>query len=115
VARFERAFPDKLVMVSEFGAEGDARNPYNAPGGLGYQADLLRTHIGVYRADPQISGMLQWSLRDFEVTPTFKGGSAHILLPHLKISAGRNEKGLFTYRGKPKPSAAAVRRAYAGR
>lgn len=112
VDQFKRAFPDKLVMVTEFGAEADPRNAYDRPGGLGFQADLLRTHIGVYRSDPDLSGMLLWSLRDFEVTPTFQGGSAHVLLPGLKIAPGRNEKGLFTYRGKPKPSVAVVRRAY---
>jgi hypothetical protein len=113
--RFEKAFPDKLVMVTEFGAEGSARNPASRPGGYGYQANLLTTHLGVYQADPQVSGMLVWALRDFELTPTFRGGSIRALLPKVRITAGRNEKGLFTYRGKPKPAAAAVRRALAAR
>jgi hypothetical protein len=110
---FERSFPDKLLMVTEFGAEGDARAPAGTPGSDGFQAQLLATHIATYAADPQLAGMLLWTLRDFEVTPAFRGGSIRALLPSLVLTPGRNEKGLFTYRGAAKPAVATVRRLFA--
>ncbi|MDX6641329.1 MAG: beta-galactosidase, partial [Solirubrobacteraceae bacterium] len=112
VVRFERAFPDKLVMVTEFGAEADPRVGGNAPGGYAYQSALLAAHIADYEADPRLAGMLLWTLRDFEVTPSFRGGSIRRLLPGLVLPPGLNEKGLFTYRGAPKPAVGVVRDFY---
>jgi beta-galactosidase/beta-glucuronidase len=112
VARFERAFPDKLVMVTEFGAEADPRVGGSAPGGYTYQSALLVAHIAAYESDPQLAGMLLWTLRDFEVTPSFRGGSIHRLLPGLVLPPGLNEKGLFTYRGAAKPAVGVVRDLY---
>jgi hypothetical protein len=41
--------------------------------------------------------------------PTFGGGSIRHTLPGLRLVAGINQKGLFTYGGRPKPAVAAVR------
>jgi hypothetical protein len=106
-ARFGR----KVVAVTEFGAEANLDNPPAAPGGTGYQARLLATHIAAYRADPRLDGMLVWNLQDFALTPTFAGGSIRRLLPGLALRRGINQKGLFTYAGRPKPAVAAVARA----
>jgi hypothetical protein len=35
------------------------------------------------------------------------------LAPEMALVRGINQKGLFTYRGRPKPAAATVRRLYA--
>jgi len=112
VQSFERAFRDKLVIVSEFGAEANTMNPSASPGGYGFQARLLGDHIAVYRADPQLSGMLIWALRDFAVNPRFAAGSITKQLPGLRYTRGLNQKGLFTMRGTAKPSVAAVARLY---
>ena len=58
--------------------------------------------------------MIVWSLQDFALRPNFLGGSVRALLPDLRLRRGINGKGLFTYRGRPKPAAAVVRRLYAG-
>ena len=106
-------FPDRVIMVTEFGAEGSERNPEDAPGGLGFQADLLRTHIQTYASLDDLAGMLVWNLRDFGVAPSFNGGSISEVVDDISIVPGLNEKGLHTYTGRPKPAAAVVRDEYA--
>jgi hypothetical protein len=109
LARLQHVFAGKVLIISEFGAEGNERNPSLAPGGLGFQARLLRTHLGVYARNPSLAGALVWTLRDFGVTPTFAGGSIHKLVPGIRLVYGLNQKGLLTYGGRSKPAARAVR------
>ncbi|MCZ4494384.1 MAG: hypothetical protein JWP53_3315, partial [Conexibacter sp.] len=110
---FSKLFAGKVLIVSEFGAEANGGNPSVAPGGYAFQSWLLRRHIATYRALPQLSGMLVWNLRDFAVSPDFAGGSITKLVPGIHVERGLNTKGIFDYAGRPKPAAAAVRRAFA--
>jgi hypothetical protein len=113
LTRLRAAFPGKVLAVTEFGAEANTLNAAGAPGGLQFQADLLARHIRAYRAQPWLSGMLVWNLQDFALSPAFAGGSVRRQAPGLALVRGINQKGLFTYGGRPKPAAAAVRRLYA--
>ncbi len=113
VALFKRVFADKILVISEFGAEANTLNATDIPGGFAFQSSLLKLHIGIYKADPRVSGMLVWNLRDFAVTPAFYGGSIRRQVPDIKILRGLNQKGLFTYDNRPKPSLAVVRDALA--
>lgn len=106
-------FPGKAIVVTEFGANGNRRNPTASPGGFGYQADLLRRRIALYAERPDVAGMLVWTLRDYAVSPGFAGGSLGRRQPQLKLSGPLSEKGLFRYDGTPKPAVAAVRQAFA--
>ncbi len=108
----ERAFPSKVLVISEFGAESNTLNPPGSPGSYSFQSRLLAAHIKVYAADPHLTAMLVWVLRDYPLNPTFSGGSIHLVLPHLRLIEGLNQKGLFTYQGAPKPAAAAVGRLF---
>jgi hypothetical protein len=108
LARFERAFGRRVLVVSEFGAEGDGRNPAGAPGGLAFQARLVARHIRAYRDDPRLSGMIVWALRDFAMRPNFLGGSVRRFAPGIVLRGGLNQKGLFTYDGRAKPAAREV-------
>ena len=112
-AGFVKTFNNKVLIVSEFGAEANASNASDTPGGYDYQSWLLRRHIATYRAIPRLSGMLVWNLKDFGVAPTFAGGSISSVIPGIHIERGLNTKGLFDYAGHPKPAVAAVRRAFA--
>ncbi len=108
----ERTFAGKIVVISEFGAESNTLNPAGAPGSYGFQASLLARHIAVYSADPKLTGMLIWDLRDYPLVPQFYGGSIRFKLPSLKLIEGINQKGLFTYAGAAKPAAGAVARLF---
>jgi beta-galactosidase/beta-glucuronidase len=102
-------FRDRVLVLTEFGAEANALNPPGAPGSETYQARLIADQLRVLRADRKLSGWLVWALQDFALTPTFGGGSAGRALPSLRLVPGINAKGLFTYDGRPKPAAAVVR------
>ncbi len=108
LAAMQRTFPGKVLVISEFGAESNGLNPSGSPGSYAYQARLLAQHISVYAADPHLTAMLVWVLRDYPLTPTFDGGSIHQVLPHLKLIEGLNQKGLFTYGGQAKPGVVAT-------
>jgi hypothetical protein len=71
---------------------------------------LLGREIPVFDADRRLDGWLVWTLQDFALIPTFGGGSIRQALPRLRLVSGINQKGLFTYGGRPKPSVAVVRR-----
>ena len=47
--------------------------------------------------------------------PSFAGGSIREQVPGISLVKGINQKGLFTYDGRPKRAVAAVRRAFSGR
>jgi beta-galactosidase/beta-glucuronidase len=104
----QRTFSGKVLVISEFGAESNGLNPPGSPGSYAYQARLLAEHIAVYEADPRLSAMMIWVLRDYPLNPTFEGGTIHQVLPHLKLIEGLNQKGLFTYGGQAKPDVVAT-------
>jgi hypothetical protein len=56
--------------------------------------------------------MFVYLLRDYPLVPTFQGGSIHGVLPRLRLIEGLNQKGLFTYGGRPKPAVGAIARLY---
>jgi beta-glucuronidase len=112
LATMQRTFAGKVLVISEFGAESNTLNPPGSPGSYGFQSRLLTRHIAVYEADPLLSGMLIWDLRDYPLTPTFQGGSIHSVLPNVHLIEGLNQKGLYTYQGRPKPAVGAVARLF---
>jgi len=112
LAAMDRTFAGKVLAISEFGAESNTLNPPGSPGSYSFQSRVLSAHIAAYRADPHLTAMLVWVLRDYPLVPTFEGGSIHGKLPAVKLIEGINQKGLFTYGGRAKPAAVAVARLY---
>ncbi len=108
LAEIRRVFPDKVIAVTEFGAEANGRNPTTSPGGYAFQAHLLDLHLSTYAQIPNLAGALVWNLRDFAVAPTFYGGSIKSQVPNIKLVRGINQKGLFDLRYKAKPSVQVV-------
>ncbi|HYF26377.1 MAG TPA: glycoside hydrolase family 2 TIM barrel-domain containing protein [Baekduia sp.] len=109
---FLRTFPNKVTVISEFGAEANDMNPAQRPGGYAFQVRFLRQHINAYREVRGLSGMLIWNLRDFAVAPTFAGGSISRQVPGIRLVRGVNQKGLFDFLNRPKPSVGAVAQEY---
>jgi hypothetical protein len=87
--------------VTEFGAEGNRENPDDRHGGLGFQADLLRTHIRTYAGIPWLSGMLAWNLRDFAVAPSFGGGSIVEKVEDIKLVRASTRRACTCTTGAP--------------
>ena len=112
VAALRRVFPTRAIVVSEFGAEANGMNARWRPGGYGFQARLLATHLRTYASIPSLSGELVWVLSDYAVSPLFLGGSINGIVPNIRLVRGLNQKGLFTYSGRPKPAAAVVANAF---
>jgi hypothetical protein len=108
LAAMNATFAGKVQIISEFGAEGNALNRPGRPGSYSFQTRLLTQHIHLYEADPALSGMLVWVLRDFALTPTYYGGSVLAEDHRIKLIEGILGKGLFDYAGHPKPAASAV-------
>ena len=107
------ALPGKPLVITEFGANANGRNPATRPGGLAYQARLLGRRIRFYARRPEVSGTLVWVLREYAVAPDFRGGNLRGRIPGLQLSGPLNEKGLFRYDGSRKPGVASVRAAHA--
>ena len=112
IAKLRGLFPDKPLVVTELGAGGSPRVAHGAFGSLRFQANLLARRIRALHDEPGVSGVLVWSLRDYALRPDFVGGSIATRTPGLTLSPGLNEKGLYDFAGRPKPSLAAVRRAF---
>jgi Glycosyl hydrolases family 2, TIM barrel domain/Glycosyl hydrolases family 2, sugar binding domain len=113
LAALRAIFPGRVLVVTEFGAEANRLNPSDAPGGYAFQAQVLRENIRAFQAERWLDGWLVWSLQDFALTPTFGGGSIRTYLPALRLVPGVNQKGLYTYGGRPKPSVGTVRLLFA--
>jgi hypothetical protein len=113
LANLRSTFPGKVLIVSEFGAEANTLNAPGTPGSESFQARLLTQHIRAYEGTPWLDGALVWNLQDFALAPSFAGGSIRHEVPRINLVRGINQKGLFTYDGRPKASVAAVRQAFA--
>lgn len=108
LAMLRKVFPNKVIAVTEFGAEANGQNPTTSPGGYAFQAHLLDVHLSTYATIPNLAGALIWNLRDFAVAPSFYGGSIKRIVPGIKLVRGLNQKGLFDVRNKAKPAVAVV-------
>ena len=112
ITYLRKIFPGKVIIASEFGAEGNRLNKTNAHGGLAYQAALLKETIDDYVKLPDSSGALVWNLQDFGVNPQFGGGSILRLVKGIRLVPGLNQKGIYDSMGNPKPAAKAVAAAF---
>jgi len=108
LAKLRGIFPNKVIAVTEFGAEANGRNTTAKPGGYAFQSQLLDLHLSTYASIPYLAGALIWNLRDFAVNPTFYGGSIRKEVPNITLVRGLNQKGLFDVRNTAKPSVKVV-------
>ena len=113
LTRLRELYPGKPIVVTELGAAGTDRVAGAGFGGLRYQAAVLGRRLRELRDAPQLSGTIVWNLRDYALRPDFRGGSVLELRPSLTLTPGLNEKGLYDFAGRAKPSLAAVREAFA--
>jgi beta-glucuronidase len=98
-------YPNKAILISEFGAEANRAGPLEEKGTYAFQQDFVNYHLGVYASKPWLSGALYWALQEFRVRPNWDGGNPR---PNPPI----HQKGLLGYDGSKKPAWSDVERLF---
>jgi beta-glucuronidase len=98
-------YPDKALMITEFGAESNRDGPVEEKGTWAFQSDWINYQLGVIGSKPWLSGAIYWALNEFWVRPGWDGGNPRPTQPI-------HQKGLITYDGVRKPAWADVQRWY---
>ncbi|MDA0185700.1 beta galactosidase jelly roll domain-containing protein [Solirubrobacter phytolaccae] len=90
-------YPDKALMVTEFGAEANRDGPIEEKGTWAFQQDWINYQMNVMNTKPWLSGVVYWALNEFWVRPGWEGGNP-------RPAAPIHQKGLVTYDGVKKPA-----------
>ncbi|HWK26062.1 MAG TPA: glycoside hydrolase family 2 TIM barrel-domain containing protein [Solirubrobacter sp.] len=98
-------YPDKALMITEFGAEANRDGPAEEKGTWAFQQEWVNFQLGVFATKPWLSGAVYWALNEFWVRPNWDGGNPRPTPPI-------HQKGLITYDGVRKPAWADVERSY---
>jgi hypothetical protein len=98
-------YPNKAIVVSEFGAEANRLGPVEEKGTLAFQQDFVNFHLGTFATKPWLSGAIYFALQEFRVRPNWDGNNP-------RPSPPIHQKGLVTFDGAPKPAFADVQRIF---
>jgi Glycosyl hydrolases family 2, TIM barrel domain/Glycosyl hydrolases family 2, sugar binding domain/Glycosyl hydrolases family 2 len=98
-----QCYPEKAIMITEFGAEANRDGPPEEKGTYAFQQEWVNYQLGVFATKPWLSGALYWALNEFWVRPGWEGGNPRPLSPLF-------QKGLISYDGVKKPAWADVQR-----
>jgi len=100
-----QCYPNKAIVVSEFGAEANRDGPVEEKGTYQFQSDFVNYHLGVFATKPWLSGAIYFALQEFRVRPDWDGGNPR---PQPPI----HQKGLIAFDGTKKPAFFDVQRSY---
>ncbi|MEA2382021.1 MAG: beta-glucuronidase [Solirubrobacteraceae bacterium] len=100
-------YPNKAIVVSEFGAEANRVGPVEEKGTYAFQQDFVNYHLGVFATKPWLNGALYWTLNEFRVRPEWEGGNPR---PNSPL----HQKALINYDRTPKPAFTDVQKWYTG-
>jgi beta-glucuronidase len=92
-----QCYPNKAIVVSEFGAEANRDGPVEEKGTYAFQQDFVNYHLGVFATKPWLSGAIYFALQEFRVRPDWDGGDPR---PQPPI----HQKGLVSFDGVRKPA-----------
>lgn len=90
-------YPDKALMITEFGAEANREGPVEEKGTYAFQSDWAAYTLGVAASKPWLSGAIYWASHEFRVRPDWEGGNP-------RPSPPIHQKGLITLAGERKPA-----------
>ena len=62
-------YPDKALMITEFGAEANRDGPAEEKGTWAFQNEWINYQLGVIGTKPWLSGAIYWALNEFWVRP----------------------------------------------
>ena len=100
-----QCYPNKAIVVSEFGAEANRDGPVEEKGTYAFQQDFVNYHLGVFATKPWLSGAIYFALQEFRVRPDWDGGNPR---PQPPI----HQKGLVSFDGVRKPAFFDVQRIF---
>jgi beta-glucuronidase len=83
-------YPNKALMVTEFGAEANREGPVEEKGTWAFQRDYVNYNLATFATKPYLSGAMYWALNEFRVRPHWDGGNPR---PQSPI----HQKGLTKY------------------
>jgi len=89
-------FPNKGLMITEFGFEGNRNGPVDERGTYAFQADAARYHLGVFDSKPYLSAAMWFAMQTFAAHPGWTGGDPLGNPPFV-------EKGALDQFGNPTP------------
>jgi beta-glucuronidase len=99
-------YPDKALMITEFGAEANRSGSVEEKGTYEHQQDFVNYHLGVYATKPWLSGALYWTLKEFKIRPEWDGGNPRPSPLPL------HQKAVIAYDGTRKPAFADLQRLF---
>jgi beta-glucuronidase len=92
-----QCYPDKALLITEFGAEANREGPVEEKGTWAFQQDWIAYHMSTFATKPWLSGTIYWALNEFRVRPGWDGGNPRPKPP-------LHQKGLDTYDRSRKPA-----------
>jgi beta-glucuronidase len=98
-------YPNKAIVITEFGAEANRDGPVEEKGTFQFQSDFINYHLGVYATKPWLSGAIYWALQEFRVRPNWDGGNPRPKSP-------LHQKGVVAFDGTKKPGFFDIQRNY---
>jgi Glycosyl hydrolases family 2, TIM barrel domain/Glycosyl hydrolases family 2, sugar binding domain/Glycosyl hydrolases family 2 len=103
-------YPDKALVVTEFGAEANQGGPVSSKQTYAFQADYVKRVLGIVSRMKFVSGSIYWTLQEFAVKPNWNGGALPDDTPGLDSI---HNKGLISYAGTRKPAWQVAQRIFA--
>ncbi len=104
-----RSYPDKALVMTEFGAEATVQGPSTVKQTFAFQSSYVRSTLDTVHRLGFVDGAIYWTLREFAVKPFWNGGANRGDLPRDSV----HHKGLLRYDGTPKPAWAVARDEFA--
>src|SRR3954447_4445568 len=100
-----RCYPNKAIVVSEFGAEANRDGPVEEKGSFAFQQDFVNFHLNTYATKPWLSGAIYFALQESRGPPNWDANTPRPTPPI-------HQKGLVTFEGVLKPAFADVERLF---
>ena len=88
-------YPNKPLMITEFGFEGNRSGPVEERGTYQFQSDAAAFHLGVFATKPYIAAAMWFALQDFPAHPGWTGGNPYGDPPFV-------QKGEIDTNGQPR-------------
>lgn len=104
-----RSYPDKAMVMTEFGAEATVDGPSTVKQTFAFQSAYVRQTLDTVHRLGFVDGAIYWTLREFAVKPFWNGGANRGDLRRDSV----HHKGLLRYDGTPKPAWAVARDEFA--